>query len=89
MPPRDIINCESLMDMEYRPDLFGPPSWAEEADLISLEGTARFQWHVHSPLVTVRFLNSNGDCEKTLNVPMDHARRLWSKMIDSGWRRKV
>ena len=60
-----------------------------QADLIRALESVRFQWHVHSPLVTVRFLNSNGDCENTRNVPMDQARCLWSKMIDSGWRRKV
>ena len=58
-------------------------------DLISSEGTTRFQWHWRNPNVTVLFFKPDGPCDNVRDVPKAHARYLWSKLINSGWTRKV
>jgi len=62
-----------------------------EADLIepgAHAGTRRFQWHPDNPKVTILDFSSEGSCELVRNVPMEHARYLWSKLIKKGWARK-
>lgn len=93
MPPKDSYDLQDfndLMNVAY--------GWTEEellartdeqADLISAEGTTRFQWHVTNPTVTILFFDSNGYRENIRYVPTEHARSLWSKLIATGWLRKV
>ncbi len=64
----------------------------EQADLIEPAAhpqTIRFQWHIHNRKVTVLDFSSEGTCELVRQVPMEHARYLWSKLIKKGWVRKV
>jgi len=65
-----------------------------EADLIEpgdpiYAGTRRFQWHTSNPQVTILDFSSEGTCELVRNVPIEHARYLWAKLIKRGWIRKV
>lgn len=63
-----------------------------EADLIepgAHAGTRRFQWHPDNPKVTILDFSSEGSCELVRNVPMEHARYLWCKLLRKGWSRKV
>ena len=64
----------------------------EQADLIEPAAhpqTIRFQWHRDNPKVTVLDFSSEGTCELVRQVPAEHARYLWSKLIKRGWARKV
>lgn len=60
-----------------------------EANLTRHNETIRFQWHPQNPKVTVLSFDAVGDCENVKNVPAEHARYLWSKLIKQGWTRKV
>ncbi len=63
-----------------------------EANLIepgANSGTRRFQWHPDNPKVTILDFSAEGTCELIRNVPMEHARYLWSKLIKKGWVRNV
>ncbi len=97
MPPKDSYDLQDF-DFNDLKNITVAYEWTEEellartdeqADLISAEGTTRFQWHHENPAVTVLFFDSNGYRENLRYVPMDHARALWSKLIASGWLRKV
>lgn len=93
MPPKDSNYLQDFNDLKNAAAAYDRPCLLartdEQADLISAEGTTRFQWHVTNPTVTILFFDSNGYRENIRYVPTEHARSLWSKLIATGWLRKV
>lgn len=74
MPPKQVTYTDSQADL-IEPGLD--------------PGTRRFQWHPRNPKVTILDLCCEGTCELVRDVPMEHARYLWAKLIKLGWTRKT
>lgn len=82
MPPQHLQRaCNFVTDRtEHQADLTEPGPYAS---------IRRFQWHPLNPKVTILDFSHMGTCELVRDVPMEHARYLWSKLIKQGWTRKV
>lgn len=80
MPPKNIKSVYATTYTDSQADLVEPGMMAE---------IRRFQWHPNNPKVTVLDFSSEGTCECVRDVPMEHARYLWAKLIKQGWTRKV
>ncbi len=86
MPPKNLqrtctfTTVHSVDYTDHQADLTEPGP---------MPGIRRFQWHPKNPKVTILDFSSEGTCELVRDVPMEHARYLWSKLINKGWTRKV
>ncbi len=80
MPPKDLQTSHFTTYTDCQAELVEPGAYA---------GTRRFQWQEANPKVTILDFSSSGTCELVRNVPREHARYLWAKLIKAGWTRKT